>query len=127
MGKDGSTGSERRYGFIALTSGHMLAFPARPGAKSVLVGRQRLPARAPQTDLEIEAVAKLQAPKQAKARTDYVAIMARRIREAAGRGVERSDFRQAGVPDDLIDKHFDAAIKMARRHDAAIDTMGAAA
>lgn len=125
----GKTQSAPRFGFLELASGHMLAFPARAGAKTVRIGRERLAARMPATDLEREAVASLAARgiRTAK-RANVPAIMARKIVEvaASGRAVERADFAQAGIADALIGKHFDAAMALARRAEPKLDQMVAA-
>ena len=118
-----------RYAFRELLFDQVLAFKARAGAKTVLVEGKRLPARAPRTDLEREAVARFEARRKLKAQpVDHVALMAGTIVKVTieGRAVSRIDFTQAGVPKDLIRPNFDAAMAQARQIEPRLDAMVAA-
>lgn len=124
------------YGFVTI-SGRIFALPAEPGQSTISCGGVLYDARRPITADERIAVRALKADlKRAAQRPsirqlsplDAVALMAGKIVErarAAGE-VAMEDFRQAGVPENMIEANRDAAFARARRIEPNLDAMVAA-
>lgn len=116
----------QRYAFVTM-DGHLFALKARLGSRiGIVCGGIGHPVRVPKTAAEKAAVLRLEAVLPALHQpkpTDTVTLMANKIIEAAGRTVERRDFHQAGIADTDIDKHFDAAMTLARRIEPGLDAM----
>lgn len=124
------------YGFVTV-SGHLFAVPAEQGCAKVAFGGILYDARQPITADERHAARALEADLRRAAQRpaireltgrDAVALMAAKIveRSRAAGEVAREDFRQAGIPDHLIEANRDAAFARARRIEPNLDAMAGA-
>jgi hypothetical protein len=123
------------FSFV-IFGGIVRALEIPKGQSGISCGGVHYSAREPRNADERHAVKVVQLAKKKASRranngkrtdSDTVSLMAGKIIQRAQDcgTVAREDFRQAGIPEDMIDLHRDAAFAMARRREPKLDAMGA--